>query len=156
MGSVYARNLAQRVTNARLVAVADQKAELREQFADEFGGVQGLCQSSGPAPRSGCGRGAIVTSTSTHKQVVMDAAACGKAIFCEKPMSCRWRTRTTCLAAVEQAGVFFHMGISAPLRRRIPGGQKESGGWRHRRSRRDDLPSPAIRSARRWSSAIRK
>jgi predicted dehydrogenase len=40
LGSVYARNLAQRVPDARLVAVADQKAELREQFARELGGVK--------------------------------------------------------------------------------------------------------------------
>jgi predicted dehydrogenase len=37
LGSVYARNLAQRVPNARLVAVADRKPELREQFGRERG-----------------------------------------------------------------------------------------------------------------------
>jgi len=40
MGSLYARNLAQRVTNARLVAVADQKADLREQLGNELAGVK--------------------------------------------------------------------------------------------------------------------
>jgi predicted dehydrogenase len=37
LGRVYAQYLAQRVSNARLVAVADQKAELEEQFARDFG-----------------------------------------------------------------------------------------------------------------------
>ena len=36
LGRVYAQDLAQRVPNARLVAVADPKADLAEEFAREF------------------------------------------------------------------------------------------------------------------------
>ncbi len=36
MGQVYATNLAQRVPNAHLVAVADRKAGIAESFAKEF------------------------------------------------------------------------------------------------------------------------
>ena len=53
----------------------------------------------------------IITSTSTHKEVVMDAAACGKAIFCEKPMALSLADAYEMLHAVERAGVFFHMAF---------------------------------------------
>jgi scyllo-inositol 2-dehydrogenase (NAD+) len=111
MGSVYARNLAQRVPHARLAAVADQKVNLREQFAAEFGGVKVYAGHDELLQDKEVEAVAIVTSTSTHKQVVMDAAACGKAIFCEKPMSLSLADAYEMLHAVEKAGVFFHMGF---------------------------------------------
>jgi len=111
MGSLYARNLAQRVPHARLVAVADQKADLREQFAGELSGVKVYASHLDLLHDQGVEAVAIVTSTSTHKQVVMDAAACGKAIFCEKPMSLSLADAYDMLHAVEKAGVFFHMAF---------------------------------------------
>jgi predicted dehydrogenase len=111
MGSVYARNLAQRVTNARLIAVADRKAELREQFAGEFGGIKVYASHSDLLQDKDVEAVVIITSTSTHKQVIMDAAACGKAIFCEKPMSLSLAGAYEALHAVEKAGVFFQMAF---------------------------------------------
>jgi inositol 2-dehydrogenase len=110
LGGVYARNLAQRVPNARLVAVADQKAELREQFANELG-IKAYQNHLDLLHDKDVEAIAIITSTSTHKQVVMDAAACRKAIFCEKPMSLSLESAYEMLHAVETAGVFFHMGF---------------------------------------------
>ena len=53
LGRVYARDLAQRVPSARLVAVADAQPGLAESFAREF---EELCDALGvprPAPRKG-------------------------------------------------------------------------------------------------------
>jgi len=111
LGSVYARNLAQRVPNARLVAVADRKADLREQFAAEFGGIKVYDSHLDLLQDKDVEAVAIVTSTSTHKEVVMDAAARGKAIFCEKPMSLSLADAYEMLRAVQKAGVFFHMAF---------------------------------------------
>jgi inositol 2-dehydrogenase len=111
MGSVYARNLAQRVTNARLVAVADQKAELREQFAGELGTVKVYASHMDLLQDKDVEAVAIVTSTSTHKRVVMDAVASGKAIFCEKPMALSLADAYEMLHAVRQARVFFQMAF---------------------------------------------
>src|SRR5580658_9909950 len=86
MGSLYARNLAQRVPHARLVAVADQNAELREQFGAELGGVKVYASHLDLIHDKDVEAVVVVTSTNTHKPVVMDAVASGKAIFCEKPM----------------------------------------------------------------------
>jgi scyllo-inositol 2-dehydrogenase (NAD+) len=111
MGSVYARNLAQRVPHARLTAVADHKANLREQFAAEFSGIKVYASHQELLQDKDVEAVAIVTSTSTHKEVVMDAAARGKAIFCEKPMSLSLADAREMLDAVEKAGVFLHMGF---------------------------------------------
>jgi scyllo-inositol 2-dehydrogenase (NAD+) len=111
LGAVYARNLGQRVPNARLVAIADQKTELRDQFARELNGVRVYDNHLDLLNNKDVEAVAIVTSTSTHKQVVMDAANCGKAIFCEKPMSLSLDGAYEMLQAVEKAGVFFHMGF---------------------------------------------
>ncbi len=108
---MYARNLAQRVPNARLAAVADRKAELREQFGRELGGVKVYGSHLELLEDKDVEAVAIVTSTSTHKQVVMDAAARGKAIFCEKPMSLSLPDAYEMLHAVEKARVFFHMAF---------------------------------------------
>jgi predicted dehydrogenase len=53
----------------------------------------------------------VVTSTSTHKQVVLDAVASGKAIFCEKPMALSLEDAYEMRRAVEKAGVFFQMAF---------------------------------------------
>jgi predicted dehydrogenase len=112
MGSVYARNLAHRATDARLVAVADRNAGLREQFAGRFGsGIKVYASHSELLQDTDVEAVAIVTSTSTHKQVIVDAAACGKAIFCEKPMSLSLAGAHEALHAVEKAGVFFQMAF---------------------------------------------
>ncbi len=111
MGSVYARNLAQRVPNARLVAVADQKAALREQFAGELKDVKIYENHLDLLHDKNVDAVAVISSTSTHKQVVIDAAAAGKAIFCEKPMSLSLAGAYEMLHAVEKAGVFLHMAF---------------------------------------------
>ena len=111
MGSVYARNLAQRVPNARLVAVADQKTELREAFGREFGGVRVYENHQELLNDKDVEAVVIISSTSTHQAVVMDAAAGGKAIFCEKPMSLSLEGAYQMQQAVDRAGVFFQMGF---------------------------------------------
>ena len=111
LGSVYARNLAQRVTNARLVAAADEKAEARDGFAAEFPGVKTYSNHRDLLEDKNVEAVAVITSTSTHRQVVIDAAARGKAIFCEKPLSLSLEGAQEMLNAVEKAGVFFQPGF---------------------------------------------
>jgi len=52
-----------------------------------------------------------VTSTSTHKEVVLDAVGNGKAIFCEKPIAMSLEEAREMLEKVEAAGVFFQPGF---------------------------------------------
>jgi scyllo-inositol 2-dehydrogenase (NAD+) len=111
MGAVYARNLAQRVPNARLVAVADLKAALREHFAAELPGVKVYASHLDLLQDNRVEAVVVVTSTSNHKQVVLDAVASGKAIFCEKPMALSIEDANEMRGAVEKAGVFLQMAF---------------------------------------------
>lgn len=111
LGSVYARNLAQRVTHARLVAAADEKPEARDGFAAQFPEIKTYSNHRDLLEDKNVDAVAVITSTSTHRQVVIDAAARGKAIFCEKPLSLSLEDAQEMLDAVANAGVFFQPGF---------------------------------------------
>src|SRR6266704_2732847 len=87
LGRMYGQYLAQRVPGAALVAVADHKAGTAESFAREFGVPRSYAQHQDLLNDREIDAVVVVTSTSTHKDVVIDAATNGKAIFCEKPIS---------------------------------------------------------------------
>jgi len=53
----------------------------------------------------------IVSPTSTHKEIVLEAAKRGLPIFCEKPLSIALPEAREMQRAVEQTGVFFQMGF---------------------------------------------
>jgi scyllo-inositol 2-dehydrogenase (NAD+) len=111
MGRLYAANLAQRIPNARLVAVADQKPDVAESFAKEYG-ISKFYQShhdllNNPDVEAV----AIVTSTSTHKDVIVDAARAKKAVFCEKPIALTLEDALRIIRVVEETGAFFQMGF---------------------------------------------
>ncbi len=55
---------------------------------------------------------AICSSTDTHAQLIVEAAAAGKAIFCEKPVSLDLAEVDRALAAVDQARVPFMVGFN--------------------------------------------
>lgn len=111
LGRVYARDLAQRVPRARLVAVADLQTELAAAFAREHGVPRwyGACQDLLADPEVEAV--AVISSTSTHREMVIEAARARKAIFCEKPIAMSLAEAAEMLAAVESAGVFFQMGF---------------------------------------------
>jgi scyllo-inositol 2-dehydrogenase (NAD+) len=118
LGSVYAHNLAHRVTNARLAAAADQKPELRDRFTAELPGVKIYSSHEELLEDPDVEAVVVVSSTSTHRQVVIDAAAARKAIFCEKPLSLSLAGAYDMLHAVQASGVFFH----AAFQRRFDAG----------------------------------
>lgn len=111
LGRVYAQNLAQRVPGGRLVAVADQKEGLAASVATEFGVPKSYQRHRDLLMDRDVEAVVIVTSTSTHKQVVMDAATQRKAIFCEKPMALSLDDAAQMQWAAESAGVFFQMAF---------------------------------------------
>ncbi|MBZ5728364.1 MAG: inositol 2-dehydrogenase [Acidobacteriia bacterium] len=111
MGRVYAANLAQRVPHARLVAVADQKAGLAESFAREFGVARFYESHHDLLGDPDVHAVAVITSTSTHKEMIVDAARAGKAVFCEKPIALALDDAIEILRVVEETGAFLQMGF---------------------------------------------
>ena len=111
LGRVYARDLATRIPYTRLTAVADVDAAAVDKVAREFGVER---SSTDPADVFGdpsVDAVVIVTPTSTHRAMVEGAAAAGKAIFCEKPLSISLDEAMAIRHAVEESGAFFQMGF---------------------------------------------
>jgi inositol 2-dehydrogenase len=111
LGRVYAQDLAQRVPNARLVAVADLKPEVAEGFAGEFGIPKWYRSHQELLDDPQVEAVAVISPTSTHCQVVIDAAKSGKAVFCEKPISLSLESAMDMLQVVESKGAFLQMGF---------------------------------------------
>ena len=111
LGRMYGHYLAHRVPGVALVAVADRKLELARALAAELGVGRHYGAHEELLDDRDVEAVAVITSTSTHKQVVMDAARHGKAIFCEKPISLTLQDAREMIAAVDAAGVFFQMAF---------------------------------------------
>jgi scyllo-inositol 2-dehydrogenase (NAD+) len=111
MGRVYAADLAQRVPHARLAAVADRRADVAQSFAAEFGVPRWYAGHQDLLADKTIDAVAVITSTSTHGEVVIDAASSGKAIFCEKPLAVSIEEARQILGVVERTGAFLQMGF---------------------------------------------
>jgi inositol 2-dehydrogenase len=111
MGQVYGYHVARQIEGATLVAVADPRPEALAQFQGSVAGVRTYTDFHDLLTQPDI-HGVIVASpTSTHRNVVVAAAAAGKAIFCEKPTSLSLATTDEMIAAVNQAGVILQVGF---------------------------------------------
>ena len=107
LGRVYASYLAYRVPNARLAAIADRHADAAETLARELEVPRWYSTHADLLADKAIDAVVVLTSTKSHKEVVIDAAKCGKAIFCEKPIAMSVEDAQEMLAEVEKAGVLF-------------------------------------------------
>ena len=111
MGQIYSRHLAQRIPQARLVAIADVIEERAAALVEELG-VDAWSTDYRDILADKAIRAVFVTSpTSTHREVVIAAAQAGKAIFCEKPIALNLEDTDAMLAAIDANGVMFQAGF---------------------------------------------
>jgi inositol 2-dehydrogenase len=111
LGKVYASYLAHMVPNARLVAVADQQNGLAEKFAAENNVAKWYLNHHDLIADNEIDAVAVITPTNTHRDVIIEAAGQGKAIFCEKPISVSLEQSREILDVIAQKGVFFQLGF---------------------------------------------
>ncbi len=111
LGSVYAKDLAQRVAHARLAAVADVQPERAAQFGEQYGVPKRYSDHRELIADTDIDAVVVVTPTSTHKDVVIDAARAGKAVFCEKPISLSLEDAGKVQDMVQATGIFFQAGF---------------------------------------------
>ena len=104
IGQVHAMTLAS-VDGATLAAVSDAMPEAANALAAQYG-VPAMTSDELIAS-SDVDAVAICTPTSTHFDLIHQAAAAGKAIFCEKPIDLSTERTRQCIASVEAAGVPF-------------------------------------------------
>jgi len=112
IGKLHAQNLAYRVPGVKLLAVADvfeesaRKVAIDCQIPAVFADYRYLLDDQDIEAV------VICSSTDTHAQIVQEAAAAGKHIFCEKPLDLNLARIDGVLAAVEKAGVKLQVGFN--------------------------------------------
>jgi inositol 2-dehydrogenase len=111
MGRVYAHHTARQIEGAALVAVADPDPDALRSFAAQVSGVQAFPDYHDLLAHPQVTAVIVASPTSTHRDVVIDAAGAGKAIFCEKPLALTLKATDEAIQAVNQARVPLQVGF---------------------------------------------
>lgn len=112
IGRVHAENLAYRVPEADVVAVADVFVEAAEKCAADYGVPAAFSDHRAIMENDAVEAVVICSSTDTHAQFIEEAAAAGKHIFCEKPIDFDLKRIDRALEAVDKAGVKLQIGFN--------------------------------------------
>ena len=111
MGQLYTRMLATQVAGVHLYAVTDVSEQARTRVASEFNIAHVCADADELIALPDLDAVVISTPTSTHCDLVIAAAAAGKAIFCEKPLALTLKENHRILAAIAQAQVPLQVGF---------------------------------------------
>jgi myo-inositol 2-dehydrogenase / D-chiro-inositol 1-dehydrogenase len=111
IGRMHAGLLAARVPGAALAAVCDAAPDAARAVGDELG-VNVAVGVDDVLGAEDVDAVAICSSTPTHADLIAQAAAAGKAILCEKPVSLDLEELDRALAEVTRAGVPFQIGFN--------------------------------------------
>jgi inositol 2-dehydrogenase len=111
LGRVYARDLAGRIPETRLVAVADPLGRLAEEVAAEFDVPRHYTDPAALVDDPAVGAVVIVSPTHTHRELVAVAAARRKPTFCEKPPALSLDEAGRMQQDIARSGMFFQMGF---------------------------------------------
>jgi inositol 2-dehydrogenase len=111
LGRVYARDLASRIAETRLVAVADPAGSLAHEVAEQFDVPRHYTDPFALIDEAAVDAVVIVSPTDTHREVVIAAAQRGKPTFCEKPPALSLEEVAAMQEAIARSGTFFQMGF---------------------------------------------
>lgn len=111
MGKVFANTLAFGVSEVKLVAVADPGEAILNEVRDRYHIPDAYRDYRQLLDSKEVDAVVIASPTSTHAEVVMAAAAAGKDIFCEKPLSQSVAECDQAIQAVKNAGVKLQLGF---------------------------------------------
>lgn len=118
LGTLYVDYLAFQIPKANVIAVSDSDEKRAKEIAENRGVKRYFKDYRDMLELSELDAIVVASPTSTHKQIVIDAAEKGLKIFCEKPLSISLEDAFQMKEAIDQSGVFFHMGF---MRRFDPG-----------------------------------
>jgi inositol 2-dehydrogenase len=111
LGSLYAGYFAGRIAKANLAAVSDVRDAVAASLAKRLSIPKQYPHYQDLIADPQIDAVVITTPTSTHKEIVIESAKRGKAIFCEKPLSLSLDDAQAISEAVESSGAFFQMGF---------------------------------------------
>jgi myo-inositol 2-dehydrogenase/D-chiro-inositol 1-dehydrogenase len=112
IGKLHAEHLACRIPDANLTAIADIRLEAAERCAAEFQIPSAVQDYREIMEHPDIEAVVICSSTDTHAQMIEEAAAAGKHIFCEKPIDFDLARIDRALEAVDKAGVKLQVGFN--------------------------------------------
>ncbi len=118
LGKVYVRDLASRIPETTVSAVADIDPAVAAQVAGEFGVPRAYGSAEELIADPDVDAVVIVSPTHTHRGVVVATAQARKPMFCEKPPALSLGECAAMSAAIDSSGVFCQMGF---MRRCDPG-----------------------------------
>jgi myo-inositol 2-dehydrogenase / D-chiro-inositol 1-dehydrogenase len=127
IGRIHGANLA-RQPGVRVKYVCDAVPAAANELAEKLGAA--VCELDLAFSAGEVRAVAIASSTDTHAELILRAAAAGKAIFCEKPIDLDLARARECEVAVGKAGVACLIGFQrrydptfAELKRRLDAGE---------------------------------
>ena len=112
IGRVHAENLAYRIPETKLIAVADPRVEAAGRLAADYHVPHVLDDSEACMRLHGVDAVVICSSTDTHASLIEAAARAGRHIFCEKPIALDIPSIDRALEAVDRAGVKVQVGFN--------------------------------------------
>jgi myo-inositol 2-dehydrogenase/D-chiro-inositol 1-dehydrogenase/scyllo-inositol 2-dehydrogenase (NAD+) len=110
-GMIHAQNFAHRIENAKISAVVDVAAEAARASAAALGCDKAYTDYHQALEEAAIDAVIVASPTDIHKSIVLDFAAAGKHIFCEKPMGMNTADCDEMVAACERNHVKLQIGF---------------------------------------------
>lgn len=112
IGKLHASNLSFNISNATVVAVSDIYLDAAKECAAECRIPKAVKDHREIMEDPDIEAIFICSSTDTHSQMIVEGAAAGKHMFCEKPIDFDLARIDTALEAVKKAGVKLQIGFN--------------------------------------------
>jgi inositol 2-dehydrogenase len=110
IGQLHAENLVRRVASAELIRVGDADEALARETGERLG-VPWSTAYDELLRDPGVDGVVVATPTSLHVEMVEAAAAAGKHVFCEKPISLDLDSTVAAIDAAREAGISLQVGF---------------------------------------------
>lgn len=112
IGKLHAANIVRHIQGARLAGIADINLAAARELAEALNVSLVTADCRQLLESASIDAMAICSATDTHAQIIQEAAASGKHIFCEKPIDLDLARIKAALVAVEKAGVKLQIGFN--------------------------------------------
>ena len=114
IGKIHIHNLCYRIPGVEVVGIAEAEAAVpaTQEWAKQFGITNVVSDPAALIEDPTIDAIIICSPTDTHADLIIQSAAAGKAIFCEKPIANDLEKTKQALAAVRKAGVKLQLGFN--------------------------------------------
>jgi len=112
IGKIHGENLSTRLPGVELAAIADVNLTAARDLSHKLHVPAAYSDYQTILSDGAIDAVAVCSSTDTHAQIIIEATAQGKHIFCEKPIDHNLEKIDAALEAVEKAGVKLQIGFN--------------------------------------------